>query len=174
MRIISNYATLLRVPNLIIVILTEWLLYRYVLLPAYDLADISPSLNATQILILALITALITAGGYIINDIADHKIDLINRPQKVIIRKKISIEVAYLLYFVISIFGFILSFYLGLKTGNIHLLFLYPIAVMGLFLYSVSFKKLALIDNLVVSFFCAGVAGIIAVAERKSIAKLIG
>ena len=173
MRLLFNYAALVRLPNLVIVILTEWLLYQYLLVPAYNLADIDPTLNLYQIFILALITTLLTAGGYIINDIIDFKIDLHNRPNKVIIGKRISIQVAYLLYFIVNVFGFVLAIYLALKTKNSHLIFLYPVALVGLYIYSTILKKTFAIDNLVVSLYCAGVAGIVAVAERHSINQLI-
>lgn len=173
MRLLINYATLIRLPNILIVILTEWLLYRYVLIPAYELTNIEPTLNADQIFLLALVTAFLTAGGYIINDIIDFNIDLHNRPKKVIISKQISTEVAYLLYFSLSVFGFVLAIYLALKTNNLHLVFLYPSALLGLYFYSHLLKKWTAVDNLVVSFYCAGVAAIVGVAERHSIRQLI-
>ncbi len=157
---------------MVIVILTEWSLYRFVLVPAYQEAGLNASLTPTQMILLAVITAMITGGGYVINDIVDHKIDLINRPDKVIVNRKISLPVAHLLYFSLNLFGLILAFYLALKTDNLHLIFIYPIALIGLYYYSTAMKKLVLVDNLLVSLYCAGVAGIVWIAERRSIRLL--
>lgn len=163
---------LIRFPNLLIVVLTQFLLYYQVILPALQVQKITPALTQAQFFLLTLITALITAGGYIINDIIDLKIDIINKPDKIIIGRRIARQTAHWLYFCVNLAGFILSLYLAYETQQMPLLFLFPTAVTGLLLYSIVLKRRPLWGNLLVSFYCAGVAAIVWVVEAKALAQL--
>ena len=171
--IIFSIARLLRLPNLLIVAITQYLLYYALILPALNRHNILPLLPEPQRSLFVLVTILLTAGGNVINDIIDFKIDLINRPDKVVINRYISIQAAYWLYFSNLLIGFILAFYLGLFVGNVALVNIYPLAAILLFVYSYSFKKKVLIGNLLIAFFCAGVAGIIWFAEREALGQLM-
>lgn len=166
------FLRLLRLPNLLIVALTQSLLYWQLILPTYQTQQIEPALNALHFSILSLITLIITASGYIINDIVDMQIDLINKPAKIIVGKYISKSKAWKIYAYTGLLGFVLSFYLAHQVNRMPLLFIYPLAVAGLLLYSYIFKKTALIGNVIVSVYCAGAAGIIWIAEYQSIQQL--
>lgn len=171
--IVYSLARLLRFPNLLIVAITQYLLYYALILPALDKHELLPLLPEPQRSLLVLVTVLLTAGGNIINDIIDFKTDLINRPEKVVINRYISIQAAYWLYFSTLLIGFIIAFYLGLLVGNVVLVNIYPLAAILLFVYSFSFKKKVLVGNLLIAFFCAGVAGIIWFAEREAFGQLM-
>jgi len=159
---------LIRFPNLVIVALTQALIYFIVFLPAFREVNITPDLDFLHLFLLIFSTLCIAAGGYIINDILDLEIDQINKPEKTIIGNQISIKSANQLYWVSILFGFLISIYLAIKTNNLPLLSLYPVAVLLLYLYSKYFKKSILVGNVIVSLFCAFVAGIIWVAERNT------
>ena len=66
----------IRFPNLLIVALTQYLLYHLLLLPNFQKAGISPTLDPFHFFLLVLITVLIAASGYVINDLIDYKKDL--------------------------------------------------------------------------------------------------
>ena len=167
MTLLYSILKLIRLPNLIIVLLTQWFLHYYILHQNFQQEEgINSYLDDQSFYLLVLITLLITAGGYIMNDIVDYPLDIINKPKKVIVHKLISESLSYWLYFGTVLLGFVLALYLAFVTKNLHLLVLYPLAVLGLFIYSTHLKKSFLAGNLLVSFFCAGVAGIIWVAER--------
>ncbi len=159
---------LVRFPNLVIVALTQYLIYYILLLPAFGRYAIDPLLDDSHFSLLVAVTVLITAGGYIINDIVDFRIDLVNRPDKVVINRQIRVQMAYWLYFCINLLGFLISLYLSFYVQNIPLANLFPLAVILLFVYSTHLKKRPLAGNLLISFFCAGVAGIVWFAERES------
>ncbi|MDX1939010.1 MAG: geranylgeranylglycerol-phosphate geranylgeranyltransferase [Saprospiraceae bacterium] len=163
---------LIRLPNLIIVALTQYLLYYKIILPILQKNAINPALQAQEFSLLVIITVLITAGGYIINDIIDLRIDRINKPERVIIGKYVAHQTAYWLYFCINISGFFMSIFLAFVANRTLLLFLFPGAVIGLLLYSARLKKQPLWGNLLVSFYCASVAIILWIAEQSTIEKL--
>jgi len=107
-------------------------------------------LSWEKLIISAFSAALISAGGYVLNDYFDLEIDKINRPLRVLPREELSTKNA--LIFSISLFaiGFILSLFL--QPVSVGIAF---IAIIFLFLYSVKFKREFLIGNVTVSIISA-------------------
>lgn len=164
---------LIRLPNLAIVALTQYLLYYLLLRPLLQEAGVIPLLNAFYLHLLITDTLLITAGGYLINDIIDRPIDLINRREKVVIGRQIAESTAYWLYFLFTLIGFGLAFFLAIQLDKLGWLWIYPLAVCGLYFYSHSLKRLLLVGNFLVAVYCAGVAGILWIAEWNGIQAAI-
>ena len=166
------FLRILRFPNLLIVILTQYLLQYVVLVPSFEAAGIAPLLGTWHYFLFVLSTLIIAAGGYIINDIVDLKIDLINKPERIWINRYLPLQQAWRLYYSISFIGFLISLYLALYIDNLPLVIIYPIAVALLYWYSFQLKKTVLIGNIVVAIFCAFVALIVLFAERAGYAIL--
>lgn len=95
--------------------------------------------------------SLITAAGYVINDFFDLRIDLFNRPQRMIPAGKISPKRAYMYAILLFILGIALSFF----TANIYCVFLAIINSLLLFYYAKHLKQKLLLGNLVVSYAAA-------------------
>ncbi|MCB0654337.1 MAG: geranylgeranylglycerol-phosphate geranylgeranyltransferase [Saprospiraceae bacterium] len=168
-----HFLRLIRIPNLVIVALTQSIIYFYLILPGFKINDIRPTLPIQQFLLFILVTVLVTAGGYIINDILDYEVDLINKRDAVILHKKISLQTATWLYFSSSALGFLLAIYLAFYIHKPELVVLYPIAIGSLFMYSKLLKKMPLAGNLLIAAFAAGVAGIIGFAEFEGLQQLM-
>jgi 4-hydroxybenzoate polyprenyltransferase len=90
-------------------------------------------------------------GGYLINDIYDIESDKINKPDKVYISTIISIKSGLFLYFLTSITGLILGFYLSINKNLNHLSGFFIVTVILLFIYTKILKKLPLIGNIIVA-----------------------
>jgi geranylgeranylglycerol-phosphate geranylgeranyltransferase len=90
---------------------------------------------------------LVTGAGNVINDYFDHKIDSINRPDRPIPSGRIKRKTA--LYIAISLFvvGILLSFLLGPIC-----LFLAAFNSLLLIFYASTFKRMALMGNVVVGY----------------------
>src|SRR5215207_5433985 len=71
---------LFRLPNLLIVFVTQWIAYWLVLRPSILRAGAIPVLTPRTFGWVAAATVLTTLGGYLINDWFDRDIDRINRP----------------------------------------------------------------------------------------------
>jgi 4-hydroxybenzoate polyprenyltransferase len=161
-----NLLRLIRFPNLIIVALTQYLLQFLILKPALGKIGIQPHLPSVQFFLLVMSTVLIAAGGYIINDIEDVAIDKLNKPlKKQIIGRIYPLSTAWFFYGFLSLLGFIISLYLAFYIHDFVQLLIYPLAVCLLWAYSKWLKRLPLIGNLVVSFFCAFVAFVVFYAQ---------
>lgn len=96
--------------------------------------------------ILSASTILVAAAGYIINDYYDIKIDLINKPERVVIGKTITRRYAILFHTVISITGVALGLLINWKVGAINF-----VCAFLLWLYSNNLKRQPLIGNVLVS-----------------------
>ncbi len=91
-------------------------------------------------------TVLIAAAGYIINDYYDVKIDLINKPDRVVIGKTITRRFALLFHTLLSLTGVGIGFLLSWKIGVVN----FGCAFL-LWLYSNALKRLPFIGNFTVA-----------------------
>lgn len=156
---------LIRWPNLLIVLLTQYLLYQHVLVAQLKKADIFPTLSVVDFCALALATILTAASGYVINDIYDQVIDALNKPDRMIVGKLLSEKAAYRWYAGFIILGLFCIGWLMYRTGDWFWVPGYILANAMMFWYSKSWKKKILVGNFVVALFCALVAIVVIVGE---------
>ena len=142
---ILAFLRLIRFPNLVIMLFTQVLSY-YFLTPQITLSN----LFETRFLFLCAATLLVGAGGYIINDYLDVKLDLINKPNKVVVGQLISRRWTMFLHFSLNTIGLLLGFCIGTKVT-----LAIVIAAFLLWIYSVSLKRQFLAGNLLVSCLSA-------------------
>ena len=141
------FLKLIRYKNLLMVLLTM-VLTKYALIESFVERSY---LSNFQFSILALSIILITAGGYIVNDVFDIESDKINKPKKVFVGEFISVNRAWKLYLLISFIGLLLGTYLSFILGYKHYSFIFVITIISLFFYSKFLKHKILIGNLLVS-----------------------
>jgi 4-hydroxybenzoate polyprenyltransferase len=96
--------------------------------------------------LLSLSTALIAAGGYVINDYYDVKIDLINKPGRVVVGKYMKRRVAMFIHIFLSLAGVFLGFIVSWKLAVINFL-----SAGLLWLYSNQLKRMPVVGNLSVA-----------------------
>ena len=169
-----TFFKLVRFPNLAIVALTQYLLQYLVLLPALQEAGLNPILDAFHFFLLVLTTILIAAGGYLINDLLDYEADLINKPTAVFVNRVYPKPIVWAIYIFVTLIGFAIAWYLAIYVQDVRLVTIYPTAVLLLYFYSKSWKKMPLLGNLVVAIFCAFVAGVVLFADRENFGELQG
>ncbi len=99
-----------------------------------------------KLMVLAFSTAIIAGAGYIINDYYDIKIDLINKPDRVVIGKEIGRRYALLFHSVLSFSGVGLGFLLGWRLGLIHIF-----SSFILWWYSNNLKRQPFVGNFMVA-----------------------
>jgi 4-hydroxybenzoate polyprenyltransferase len=165
MKIVPAFFQLIRWRNLIIVFLTQWFIWQCVIQPMTLWSSVPVFLTPGNFLLLSLSTLLIAAAGYIINDYFDVKIDVINRPQKVIVDRVISRRAAILWHSFFNIAGFILALYLARKLGNYFVVLIQLGCTLLLWFYSTHFKRQFVIGNVVVALLTALTVMILAVFE---------
>lgn len=104
------------------------------------------SVKDFSLLMLSVSTVAIAAGGYVINDYYDVKIDLINKPQRVVIGRTIPRRYALLFHSLLSLTGVAIGFLLNWRIGVINLC-----SSFLLWWYSNNLKRQPLVGNLSVS-----------------------
>ena len=139
--------TLVRWPNLLIMLLCLALVRAGLLLPGLPLRQ---SLLAPRFGLLVLAALLVAAAGYIINDYYDVKIDAINRPDRLVIGRVVNRRKAMLAHLLLSGAGVGLAGWLHPVLGMVTLgtaLFLWG--------YSARFKRVALVGNISIATLTA-------------------
>ena len=138
---------LIRLPNLLIIILTQYFTAIFLtgMTDPYGMYFFDPNL-----FLLSASTILIAAGGYVINDYYDIKIDYINRPQKVVVGKLIKRRIALTTHIVFSFFGIVIGVFVNLYVGAVNL-----VAVFLLWFYSNHLKRLPFVGNLIIALLTA-------------------
>lgn len=157
MKIVAAFFRLTRWPNLLFIVITQFLfeycIYKRIY-PANNGEDIN---ELIRFFALVFASVFIAAAGYIINDYFDHNIDQINKPKKVVVNTIISRRWVIFWHMLLSLLGLYLtayalplSLYWHLVLGNIA-------AILALWFYSTTFKKRILIGNLIISLLTAWV-----------------
>ncbi len=150
--------------NLFIVFVTQYLFYTQ----NFDLGDKDALVLAhTLLLPFIIVTTLITASGYYINDYFDFASDLVNK------KKRMESKSAYLfLYTITVLLGYGIAIRVAYQVGNMYLSTIYIIAVAILFIYSAILKSKGLVGNITVAMFSASVILIILFAERQYLVEM--
>ena len=169
---IIDFFRLLRLQNLLVVALTQVLVYYRIILPALEIEGIEGVLRPWKFFELCLVTLAITASGYLINDLRDVRIDAINHPGKNLVLKLGRQNVQWIFGAIVFV-GYLFAMLLSLRLGERQLLFLFPAAVGMLALYSASLKKIPFVGNVLVALYCAGVPGVLVLTERAGLLELI-
>ncbi len=152
MKKIMNYAKLMRIQNLFIVVVALYVIRIFVFAPYFDICGYLPFINNFYFLLLVLATVLMTAAGYIINDYFDQTIDGINKPEKQIVGTIIKPKNAQNLFYIFSAISFLIGIVLAWKVGFLNLATIPLITAVMLWYYSFKYKRIFLWGNIVVAF----------------------
>ncbi len=158
MKLINAFLRLVRLPNLVMIAVTQALFYLTLVHPFYaSHADYFSRFRNRYFLMLMVSSLLIAAAGNIINDYFDRNIDEINKPQKKIIDKLIKRRWAIVMHIAFSLIAILLGFYVDSQSPVFWLGFSNTICVLLLFAYSISLKKKLLVGNVLISLLTAWV-----------------
>lgn len=164
----------MRWPNLLFIALTQILFVYCVVQPLYVAAGKVPAVHGSTFWLLCLSSVLVAAAGYIINDYFDLNIDLINKPDKLVVEKIIPRRWTIVLHLVLSAAGILIGFYIDFTTPIIFLSVANAVCVFLLFVYSISLKKKLLIGNVLISLLTAWVVLVITWCEFISYPHIRG
>ncbi len=146
-----SFLKLTRPVNLLLIILVQGMI-KYGLLEALD---VQVSLDNFRFRLLVFATVCIAAAGNVINDILDVNIDRINKPQRVIVGKKISEKGAYNFYIILNILGVGVGFYLANLLDHPGLAAVFIIISALLYIYASQLKSVLLVGNILISLLVA-------------------
>jgi 4-hydroxybenzoate polyprenyltransferase len=153
---------------LIFIVVIQLLMHYCVVTPVLSMYGIAPSMSLFQLVLLIIATVFIAAGGYVINDYFDMRIDEINKPDTRVVGQSVTRRQAMLFYQVISGIGVAAGLFLSLYYArSITYGFIFLMILGLLWFYSSSYKRQLVIGNSVVSLLAAMVPFIVALFENR-------
>ena len=163
--IIKPYLQLLRVGNLTFAAILLYVMEKWVATPLLQLEQFGELMPWWVLTLLIVSVVGIAAGGYVINDYFDVKIDRINRPDNLVVTRIISRDAAMNLFYGLTAVGVIAGTVVAWWAHSWTLLFTYVVIPGLLWFYSASYKRMFLVGNLVVAFASAIVPLLVAIAN---------
>lgn len=171
---IKPFFQLLRVGNLVFIAILLYVMEKWVATPLLHLARFQELMPWWILCLLILSTVLIAAGGYVINDYFDVKIDRINRPDDLVVTRHISRDGAMRLFQVLSGIGIISGLAVAWWARSWTLGMTYIVIPGLLWFYSASYKRQLIVGNIVVAFVSALVPMLIAIVNADHLRHLYG
>ncbi|MCK9219430.1 MAG: geranylgeranylglycerol-phosphate geranylgeranyltransferase [Bacteroidales bacterium] len=151
----------IRIPNLLIIILTQFLL-RYCIVQPFLYSQNPDAISPLpDFVILVITTLLIAIGGYVINDYFDRQIDAINRPDKIVVDRLITARGAIKLHIILNCIAILFGFYLAFRIKALTFGLIFPFISGLLWIYSAKYKRVLFWGNFIVSALSAFVILII-------------
>lgn len=147
----KNMLQLIRWKNLLFLGLLQTLMFFGVLKPILAKYAISLPYEYPIFGLLLAATLFIAAGGYIVNDYFDTKIDQINKPTQVIVGNKISRNAAGWAFQICFAVGIICGIVLAILLSKLNIAILFAVISGMLWFYSSSYKRIFLLGNLIIS-----------------------
>lgn len=148
---LKSLAQMVRLPNVMIIILTQFLL-RYCILLPYLYADAPDSVSpVADFSLLVIVTVLMSIGGYVINDYFDVKIDQVNRPGRLVVNRVISHHTAIKIHIITNGLAILLGFYLAWRVKSVSFGLVFPFISGLLWIYSAKYKRILFWGNFIVA-----------------------
>ncbi len=181
-----TFLKLIRIQNLFIVALTQYMMRWCIIHPILSHLTIIQNNQAIRLpvfelqfsefnfLLLVLSTVFLTAAGYVINDYFDAKTDLLNNPAKVIVGKVIPRRTAMASHIILNILGVGLGAYISFYVGMPFLIIIFITVTGLLWFYSTTYKRQFLIGNLIVALLTALVPLIVVLFEIPLLNRTYG
>jgi 4-hydroxybenzoate polyprenyltransferase len=141
---IVAFLKLIRSFNLIILAFTQYTCRYFIIGKGQD--SISAIMGDWRFFILVACTIFVAAAGYIINDYYDIKIDLINKPKRVVLGKILHRRIALISHTILNLLACLLAIFLGKEIFTIIV-----ITTLLMWLYANQLKRIALLGNILIS-----------------------
>ena len=129
--------------NISMIVFAQYLASIYILAPNLPLRKVIFDIN---LFVLVVVSALVIAGGYIINNFYDAEKDLINKPIKTMLDRLVSQHTKLTTYFILNFLSVFLASYVSFKA-----VLFFSAYIFGIWFYSHKLKKIPLLGNFVSS-----------------------
>ena len=146
---LNNIFKIIRWKNLVIISLSQ-IFIKFFFIDFFIQKD---QLLNENFVILLIVTILIAASGYIVNDIYDYNLDQINKPEKVVLGKFLKSRDAIIIYMLFNFLAILLSIFLCIKIEQEIYILVFLLIIYCLWLYSKKLKKYKIIGNILIAFF---------------------
>lgn len=161
-----SFLKLIRFNNLLIIAGTQYLVRYTIILPILSGAGYPSLLTNINFFLVVFSTVLIAAGGYVINDYYDQDIDIVNKPDQVIVGKTVSEKTTMNLYYLLTFSGIGMGLYLTYHEYVKWMALATCTSAGLLWFYSTTYKRMLIIGNVLVALLSAFSIFITVLADR--------
>lgn len=165
MELLKDIMRLVRWSNLLFLAALVWLMEKWVAVPILDKAAFGEQLPWYLLLLIILATVCIAAGGYVINDYFDVKIDRINRPDELVVTRTVSKPTAMRISLGLSSAGIVCGLVVAGLLHSLTIGILFVLIPGLLWFYSSSYKRLFMIGNLIIALLASMTPIVVAMAN---------
>ena len=127
--------------NILVIALAQYLASIYILSPNLPLRKVVFDVN---LFVIVIASAMVIAGGYIINNFYDAEKDLINKPRKSMLDRLVSQRFKLTTYFVLNFMAVIAASYVSFRA-----VFFFSSYIFGIWIYSHKLKRIPLLGNFI-------------------------
>jgi 4-hydroxybenzoate polyprenyltransferase len=152
---------------LLLIVAFQLMIYFFVVTRYLESYGIAPSMSVLDCVLLVLATLFFTAGGYVINDYFDMKIDQINRPLTRVVGRRLDKNGAMSLYRVLTIIGAVFSILLCWRAQSFQCLLILLFVAGILWFYSSNYKRSFFIGNFIAAFMMALVPLVVVLFQNQ-------
>ena len=169
---LRDYLMLVRWQNLLMTAIVLFVMEKWVATPILRAAYFGEQLPWWLLTLLIVATVLVAAGGYVINDYFDVKIDAINRPDRLVVTRSVSKQQAMRLFQVLTAAGIVCGLIAAwcLRSWVTAVIFVFVPGL--LWFYSASYKRQLIIGNLIIALVSALSPMLIAIANMDYLRRL--
>lgn len=165
-----NSFLLLRIPNLVMIALSQLLLRLTIIDPFLAAANTPSEISHIDLILIILSTIFIAAGGYVVNDFFDVEIDRINKPGNNYFETENRRKNFLKIYLCLSAAGIGAGIYLSLIKKIPFVMMINLLSFGLLFLYSQSLKKIFLFGNIIIALLTAMSLLVILFSDKQAFA----
>ena len=169
-----GFLRLIRYQRVLLIGIIQALMYWAVILPTMEVYGVYSTTPIWIVLCTILSTMFITAGGYVINDYFDVKIDKLNRPDRLIVTRDVQKHEAMRFYQILTAVGLILGIVVAIAMRSFTLGFIFVVIPGVLWFYSASYKRQLIIGNLIVAASVALVPLMPLILEAEQLNSIYG
>lgn len=152
---LKDIMRLVRWSNLLFLLALIWLMENWIAVPILAKLGFGELLPWYILWLIGAGIVLIAAGGYVVNDYFDVKIDRINRPDALIVTRSVSKPTAMRLSICLSLVGAICGIAASALLRSMTLAIIFVMVPGLLWFYSSSYKRLLIIGNLTIAILAA-------------------
>lgn len=127
--------------NVLVIALAQYLAAIYILAPNLPVREVVLDIN---LFLLVLVSTLVIASGYIINNFYDAEKDLINKPTKSMLDRLVSQRFKLSVYFIMNFVAVFAASYVSFRA-----VLFFSAYIFGIWFYSHKLKKVPLLGNFV-------------------------
>ncbi|MBQ7191537.1 MAG: geranylgeranylglycerol-phosphate geranylgeranyltransferase [Paludibacteraceae bacterium] len=165
---------LIRWQNLLFLGILLWVMHYWVALPIMRSEGMSVSMPWWMLLLVGIGVVCIAAGGYVINDYFDIKIDRINRPDRVIVTNAVSKLTAMRMFQVLTLVGLAFGLTASYLCRSTSMMLIFMLTPGLLWFYSASYKRMFLVGNIIIAFVAGLVPLLVALTNVSWLTHCLG